>query len=95
MRMGNLKRRQFCLKLEQEKSIGPQYIDDKLLNEYTISGLATLAFPALFPDGKGNPTNPCLHRDVPFNERIKHLLKFAETLTISGLLQTLDFHIGL
>ena len=58
-------------------------IEDKPLNEYTISGLATLAFPTLFPDGKGDPTNPCLHRDVPFNERIKHLLKFAET-TVNG-----------
>lgn len=36
-------------------------IEDKPLNEYSISGLATLA------DGKGDPTNPCLHRDVPFN----------------------------
>ena len=58
-------------------------IEDKPLNEYTISGLATLAFPALFPDGKGDPTNPCLHREVPFTERIKHLLKFAET-TVNG-----------
>ena len=37
----------------------------------------------MFPDGKGDPTNPCLHRDVPFNDRIKHLLKFAET-TVNG-----------
>ena len=66
---------QFCLKLEQEKSI-----EDKPLNKHSISGLATLAFPTLFPDGKGDPTNPCLHRDLPFNERIKHLLKFADTI---------------
>lgn len=58
-------------------------LEDKPLNEYTISGLATLAFPTLFPDGKGDPTNPCLHRDVPFNERIKRLLKFAER-TVNG-----------
>lgn len=55
-------------------------IEDNPLNEYSISGLATLAFPSLFPDGKGDPTNLCLHRDVPFNERIKHLLKFPETI---------------
>ena len=57
--------------------------EDKPINEYTILSLPTLAFPTLFPDGKGDPTNPCLHRDVPFNERIKHLLKFAET-TVNG-----------
>ena len=37
-----------------------------------------LAFPALFPDGKGDPTNPALNRDVQLAERIKHLLKYAE-----------------
>ena len=37
-----------------------------------------MAFPTLFPDGKGDPTNQSLLREVPFQERIKHLLKFAE-----------------
>ena len=32
-------------------------MEDKPLNEYTISGLATLSFPTLFPDGKGDPIN--------------------------------------
>ena len=31
-------------------------IEDKPLNEYSISGLATLAFPTLFPDGKADST---------------------------------------
>ena len=53
-------------------------VGDAPLNEYSISGLATLAFPTLFPDGKGDPTNPCLRRGIPFIERIKHLLKLAE-----------------
>ena len=39
-----------------------------------------MAFPTLFPDGKGDPTNQGLLRDVPFQERIKHLLKFAEII---------------
>ena len=29
---------------------------------------------------KGNPTNQGLVRDVPLQERIKHLLKFAEII---------------
>ena len=40
--------------------------------------LATLAFPALFPDGRGDPTNPSLYQNIPFGVRIKHLLKYAE-----------------
>ena len=39
-------------------------IEDQPFNEYTTPFLATLAFPTLFPDGKGDPTNPCLQRDV-------------------------------
>ena len=37
-----------------------------------------MAFPTLSPDGKGNPTNPSLNRDVQFDKRIKHLLEYAE-----------------
>ena len=54
--------------------------EDEPLNEYQTPYLATMAFPALFPDGKGDPTNQALERDVPFSERIKHLLKFAENI---------------
>ena len=50
------------------------------LNEYQTPFLATMAFPTLFPDGKGDPTNQALLRDVPLHERIKHLLKFAENV---------------
>ena len=52
-------------------------IESEPLNEYQIS-LATMAFPTLFPDGKGDPTNQSILRNVPLQERIKHLLKFAE-----------------
>ncbi len=37
-----------------------------------------MAFPILFPDGKGDPTNPSLVREVSLADRIKHLIKFAE-----------------
>ena len=55
-------------------------LQDEPLNEYQTPYLATMAFPALFPDGKGDPTNQALRRDVPFAERIKHLIKFAENI---------------
>ena len=37
-----------------------------------------MAFPALYPDGEGDPTNLALYRAVQRAERIKHLLKYAE-----------------
>ena len=55
-------------------------IDNQPLNEYQVSHLATMAFPSLFPDGKGDPTNQGLLKDVPFQERIKHLLRYAEVI---------------
>ena len=55
-------------------------IENEPLNEYQVSYLATTAFPTLFPDGKGDPSNEGLLRDVPFQERIKHLLKFAKII---------------
>ena len=53
-------------------------VDSEPINEYTTPFLATMAFPTLFPDGKGDPTNPSLYRHVQLGERIKHLLKYAE-----------------
>ena len=55
-------------------------VENEPLNEYQVSHLATMVFPTLFPDGKGDPTNQGLLRDVPLQERIKHLLKFAEII---------------
>ncbi len=54
--------------------------DNEPLSEYQVSHLATMVFPTLFPDGKGDPTNQELLRDVPLQERMKHLLKFAEII---------------
>ena len=53
-------------------------VENEPINEYLTPFLATLAFPTLFPDGKGDPTNPSLHRGVPLGDRVKHLLKFGE-----------------
>ena len=51
---------------------------DEPLNEYDTPYLATMAFPTLFPDGKGDLTNPSLMRYLSLQEKIQHLLKFAE-----------------
>ena len=36
-----------------------------------------MAFPTLFPDSKGDPTNSGTKRDVTFGQKIKHLIKFG------------------
>ena len=64
--------------LGEENSINWPNISNQPLNEYQTSHLASMAFPTLFPDGKGDPTNPSLLRDVPFQEKVKHLIQFAE-----------------
>ena len=54
------------------------------LNEFTTEYLPSMAFPTLFPDGKGDPTNFSTRRLISksdtecFSEKIKHLIKFAE-----------------
>ena len=73
-------------------------IENEPLNEYQVSHLATMAFPTLFPDGKGDPSNEGLLRDVPFQERIKHLFnlpKLSMANGFTGLPIIPDFHIGL
>lgn len=40
--------------------------------------LATMPFPTLFPDSKGDPTNTARIRKVTLGEKIKHLVKFSE-----------------
>ena len=65
-------------KLTFENKLDWPSMENEPLNEYTTPFLATMAFPTLFPDGKGDPTNPSLHRDVPISSRVQHLIKFAE-----------------
>ena len=55
-------------------------VDSQPFNEYTTGFLVTFAFPTLFPDGKGDPTNPCLQRDISFGNIIQYLLKYSEKI---------------
>ena len=55
-------------------------VHNEPINEYQAPFLATLAFPTLFPDGKGDPTNTSLLKEIPLGDRVKHLIKFAENI---------------
>ena len=37
-----------------------------------------MAFPTLFPEAKGDPTNTAIQRGVTLAQKIRHLLKFPE-----------------
>ncbi len=47
------------------------------VNEYMTENLASKCFPTLFANGKGDPTNKCRLRNVPFADAVRNLLKFA------------------
>jgi len=67
--------------IRQNVSQGPMNwpnLGNSPLNEYVTPFLATMAFPTLFPDGKGDPTNPAILKNITLKEKIKHLIKFAE-----------------
>ena len=46
-------------------------VHNQPINEYRTPFLATLAFPTLFPDGKGDPTNPSLSKEIPLKVMVK------------------------
>ena len=48
------------------------------VNEYKTPGLATMAYPWLFPDGKGDPTLSTPLQEVTFLQKVQHLLKYAD-----------------
>ena len=52
--------------------------DGQPINEFQTEGLATMAFPTLFPHGKGDPTKKTRLREVSLTEGFKHLIKYAD-----------------
>ncbi|CAN0356059.1 unnamed protein product, partial [Ectocarpus sp. 12 AP-2014] len=46
------------------------------LNEFKTTGLASMTFPALFPRGKGDPTDPARSRSVKPTDGMRHLLNY-------------------
>ena len=60
-------------------------------NEFSTQGLATMAFPCLFPDGNADPTNNATVYSVAdndtdsFAQKLKHLVKFGEFIDNSWI----------
>ncbi len=55
-------------------------IANRPINEYKTPGLATQAFPTLFPYGCGDPTSPGRQRAVTLAQSFKHLIRYAEVI---------------
>ena len=51
-------------------------MEETALNEFKTTGLASMAFPTLFPRGTGDPTDPARSRSVKPADGMRHLLKF-------------------
>ncbi|CAB4032825.1 ATP-dependent DNA helicase PIF1-like, partial [Paramuricea clavata] len=58
--------------------------EGNLVYEFKTDDLATMAFPTLFPHGKGDPTNRARQHGMTLIEAFKHLMKFAERLADDG-----------
>lgn len=77
-------------KISEEFLNAPQQynwnIGDEPLNEFDCQFLASMAFPTLFPDGKGDLTNSAVLSDTSnnttqsFAAKLKHLIKFSEKI---------------
>ena len=89
-----------CEKDRLEEAINPNSencldIDPMPFNEFSTSCLASLAFPTLFPDGKGDPTNSERVRNISeketesFAQILKHLIKFGEK-KVNGFIDLQD-----
>ena len=52
----------------------------KPLSEFKTQYLATMAFPALFVDSRGDATNRDRPQEVTLKEALKHYTKFADIL---------------
>ena len=79
-------KKQSDLIFEQANGIELEFVGDNPYNEFSTEFIATMAFPTLFPDAKGDPTNFALPRDIAssdtesFSLKIKHLMKFGECI---------------
>jgi hypothetical protein len=69
---------------EQNEPLQVDYIKQKInwptsnsapINEWTQNGMASLLFPKLFPNGKGDPTNKSRQIEVSETQAINHLIK--------------------
>lgn len=54
-------------------------IAGEAINEFQTPGLATMAFPTLFPYGKGDPTTKDRQIEVQQADAFKHLMRYGDT----------------
>ena len=66
--------------MNEKDPLGWPSIAGNVVNEFKTDGLATMAFPTLFPFGKGDPTSRARQQGVTLTEAFKHFIKFAERL---------------
>ena len=82
--LNSRKQKDVILEASVASAVELDFVGESPLNEFSTEFLATMAFPTLFPDGKGDPTNSAIVRDISNSEvesfalKIKHLLKFGE-----------------
>ena len=55
-------------------------IGDSPISEFKTAGLASMAFPTLFPHGKGDPTCPSRRHAITLTEAFKHLIHYADVV---------------
>ena len=55
-------------------------IEQNALNEFSTEGMASMAFPTLFPYGKGDPTSSSRHYKISHADAFKHLIRYADQL---------------
>ena len=64
--------------IAQEDPLDWPTITGQAMNEFKTEGLATMAFPTLFPFGTGDPTVQARVNKVSLTDAFRHLIRFAE-----------------
>ena len=67
-----------CAMLSGDDPLAWPSIINQPINEFQTPGLATQAFPTLFPYGTGDPTCPGRRHKVTLTEAFKHLIRYAD-----------------
>ena len=61
-------KKQKDLIIEQANGIDLEFVSEDPFIEFNTEFIATMAFPTLFPDGKGDPTNLALLRNISLSD---------------------------
>ena len=78
-----------CSMLSGDNPLAWPSIINQPINEFRTPGLATQAFPTLFPYGTGDPTCPGRQHKVTLTEAFKHLIMVSLEVCNSSTLSLL------